>query len=111
MTFMHDVALGKTEAGKSKTGKKRGLARSAGRERSGQPRRRFVGGHFHLRRSASSNAPRQSGPRPDAPFADGKRDRRLSDDQYLVRWVRRSGGRSKRGPSGRRQSPPLASSP
>lgn len=80
-TFMHDVALGKT-AGKSKTAKKRGLARVRGGKGAASRAVGLLGGIF-------TYAVRHR-MRPDNPvhglarFADGKRDRRLSDEEYAA---------------------------
>ena len=79
--FMHDVALGKTAA-KSKTNKKRGLARVRGGKGAASRAVGLLGGIF-------SYAVRHR-MRPDNPahgltrFADGKRDRRLSDYEYIA---------------------------
>jgi integrase len=80
-TFMHDVAAGKT-AGRTKTGKKRGLANVRGGKGTAS---RTVG----LLGSIFSYAVRHR-MRPDNPvrgvtrFADGRRDRRLSDAEYKM---------------------------
>jgi integrase len=77
--FMHDVAVGKT-AGRTKTGKKRGLANVRGGKGTAS---RTVG----LLGSIFTYAVRHR-MRPDNPvrgvtrFADGRRERRLSDDEY-----------------------------
>ena len=77
--FMHDVAAGKT-AGRTKTGKKRGLANVRGGKGTAS---RTVG----LLGSIFSYAVRHR-MRPDNPvrgvtrFADGRRERRLSDAEY-----------------------------
>jgi integrase len=79
--FMHDVALGKTAA-KSKTGKKRGLARVRGGHGAATRAVGLLGGIF-------TYAVRHR-MRPDNPvhglirFADGKRERRLTDDEYVA---------------------------
>jgi integrase len=77
--FLHDVAQGKT-AGISKTGKKRGLARVRGGKGAANRAVGLLGGIF-------TYAVRHR-MRPDNPvhgltrFADGKRDRRLTDEEY-----------------------------
>ena len=79
--FMHDVAAGKT-AGRTKTGKKRGLANVRGGKGTAS---RTVG----LLGSIFSYAVRHR-MRPDNPvrgvtrFADGRRERRLSDAEYKM---------------------------
>jgi integrase len=79
--FLHDVAEGKT-ALKTKTGKKRGLARVQGGKGAANRAVGLLGGIF-------SYAVRNR-MRPDNPvhgltrFADGKRDRRLSEEEYLA---------------------------
>ncbi len=78
-TFMHAVADGKT-AGKTKTAKKHGLARVSGGKGTASRTVGLLGAIF-------SYAVRRR-MRPDNPvhgtvrFADGKRERRLSDDEY-----------------------------
>ena len=80
-TFMHDVAAGKS-AGNTKTAKKRGLARVRGGKTAASRTVGLLGAIF-------TYAVRH-GMRPDNPvhgvarFADGKRDRRLSDDEYRM---------------------------
>ncbi len=77
--FMHDVAAGKT-AGKTKTAKKRGLARVRGGRGAASRAVGLLGGIFTyaVRRRM----------RPDNPvhgvvrFADGKRERRLTEAEY-----------------------------
>ncbi len=77
--FLHDVAAGKTAA-RAKTAKKRGLARVRGGRTAATRAVGLFGGIF-------TYAVRQ-GVRPDNPvhgvmrFADGRRERRLSDDEY-----------------------------
>lgn len=77
--FMHDVAEGKT-AGRAKTAKKRGLARVRGGKGAASRAVGLLGGIF-------TYAVRHR-MRPDNPvhgivrFADGKRERRLSDEEY-----------------------------
>jgi integrase len=80
-TFMHDVALGKT-ATKAKTGKKRGLARVRGGKGAANRAVGLLGGIFSyaVRHRMRSDNPVHGLTR----FADGKRDRRLSDDEYLA---------------------------
>jgi integrase len=79
--FMHDVAEGKT-AGRAKTAKKRGLARVRGGKGAASRAVGLLGGIF-------TYAVRHR-MRPDNPvhglarFADGKRDRRLSDEEYAA---------------------------
>jgi integrase len=77
--FMHDVAEGKT-AGRAKTAKKRGLARVRGGKGAASRAAGLLGGIF-------TYAVRHR-MRPDNPvhgivrFADGKRERRLSNEEY-----------------------------
>jgi len=77
--FLHDVAEGRT-ASRTKTAKKRGLARVTGGRTAATRTVGLLGGIF-------TYAVRKK-LRPDNPvhgverFADGKRDRRLSDDEY-----------------------------
>jgi integrase len=78
-TLLHDIAAGKT-AGRTKTARKRGLARVRGGKGAANRAVGLLGGIF-------TYAVR-CGMRPDNPargvlrFADGKRERRLSDDEY-----------------------------
>jgi integrase len=78
--FMHDVAVGKT-AGNTKTARKRGLARVRGGKTAASRAVGLLGGIF-----AYAVRHRM---RPDNPvrgvvrFADRKRDRRLSEHEYL----------------------------
>jgi integrase len=80
-SFMHDVALGKT-AVKSKTAKKRGLARVRGGKGAASRAVGLLGGIFTYAMWHRM--------RPDNPvhgltrFADGTRHRRLSDDEYAA---------------------------
>jgi integrase len=80
-TFMHDVAAGKT-AGTTKTGKKRGLARVRGGKTAATRAVGLLGAIF-------TYAVRHR-MRPDNPvhgitrFADGKRERRLKDEEYAA---------------------------
>ena len=77
--FMHDIAEGKT-AGNTKSGKKRGLARVRGGKTAATRAVGLLGGIFTYAV--------QHRMRPDNPvrgvirFEDGKRERRLSDDEY-----------------------------
>jgi integrase len=77
--FMHDVAEGRT-AGRTKTARKRGLARVRGGKGAASRVVGLLGGIF-------TYAVRHQ-MRPDNPvhgiirFADGKRERRLSDEEY-----------------------------
>jgi integrase len=79
--FMHDVASGKT-AGKTKTARKRGLARVRGGKGAASRAVGLLGGIF-------TYAVRR-GMRPDNPvhgvvrFADGKIERRLTEAEYLA---------------------------
>jgi integrase len=79
--FLHDVAEGRT-AGKAKTAKKRGLARVTGGRTAASRAVGLLGGIF-------TYAVRKK-LRPDNPvhgvtrFEDGKRDRRLTDDEYAA---------------------------
>jgi hypothetical protein len=78
-TFKHDVALGKTAA-TSKTNNKRGLARVRGGKGAASRAVGLLGGIFTYAMRHRM--------RPDNPvhgltrFADSKRDRRLSDNEY-----------------------------
>jgi len=80
-TFMHDVSAGKT-AGNTKTDKKRGLARVRGGKGAASRAVGLLGAIF-------TYAVRHR-MRPDNPvhgvmrFAGGKRERRLSDDEYKM---------------------------
>jgi integrase len=80
-TFMHDVAGGKT-AGNAKTARKRGLARVRGGRGAASRAVGLLGAIF-------TYAVRHR-MRPDNPvrgvtrFADGKRERRLNDDEYRM---------------------------
>lgn len=77
--FMHDVAEGKT-AGNTKSGKKRGLARVRGGKTAATRAVGLLGGIFTYAV--------QHRMRPDNPvrgvirFEDGKRERRLTDEEY-----------------------------
>jgi integrase len=79
--FMHDVVEGKT-AGRTKTARKRGLARVRGGKGAANRAVGLLGGIF-------TYAVRHK-MRPDNPvkgvvrFADGKRERRLNDEEYLA---------------------------
>jgi integrase len=77
--FMHDVASGKT-AGNSKTAKKRGLARVRGGKGAANRAVGLLGGIFSyaVRARLRTDNPVHGVMRP----ADGKRDRRLTDDEY-----------------------------
>ena len=76
--FMHDVAAGKTAA-RAKTGKKRGLARVTRRATA----TRAVGLLGSIFGYAVNHRMRPDNPAHGVQrFADGKRDRRLSDDEY-----------------------------
>jgi integrase len=77
--FMHDVASGKT-AGKTKTVKKRGLAQVRGGNGAAGRAVGLLGAIFTyaVRSRMRSDNPVHGVMRP----ADGKRDRRLSDDEY-----------------------------
>jgi integrase len=77
--FMHDVASGKT-AGNTKTARKRGLARVRGGKGAATRAVGLLGGIFTY-----AAAHRMCGDNPVRGvirFADGKRERRLSDDEY-----------------------------
>jgi len=79
--FMHDVAAGKT-AGKTKTPKKRGLAHVRGGKGAASRTVGLVGAIFSY---AVRHRMRQDNPaRGVMRFADGKRERRLTDDEYKV---------------------------
>ena len=78
-TLMHDVAAGKT-AGKTKSQKKRGLARVRGGKTAASRAVGLLGGIFSyaVRHRMRSDNPVRGVMR----FADGKRERRLTDDEY-----------------------------
>ncbi len=78
-TFMHDVAVGKT-AGNTKTAKNRGLARVRGGKTAATRAVGLLGGIFTyaVRHRMRSDNPVRGVIR----FADGKRERRLTDDEY-----------------------------
>jgi integrase len=79
--FMHDVASGKT-AGNTKTAKKRGLARVRGGKGAATRAVGLLGGIFTY---AVAHRMRGDNPvRGVIRFADGKRERRLSDDEYKM---------------------------
>jgi len=77
--FMHDVAGGKT-AGTTKTAKKRGLARVAGGKGTATRTVGLLGAIFTyaVRHRMRPDNPVQG----IARFADGRRERRLSDEEY-----------------------------
>ena len=79
--FLHNVAEGKT-AGSSRTTKKRGLARVTGGKTAATRTVGLLGAIFTyaVRRGMRSDNPVSGVPK----FADGKRDRRLSDNEYRV---------------------------
>jgi integrase len=78
-TFMHDVALGKT-AVRAKTQKKRGLANVRGGKGTASRTIGLLGAIFSF---AMRNRMRPDNPvRGVVRFADGRRERRLSDDEY-----------------------------
>ena len=78
-SFMHDIALGKT-AGNTKSTRKRGLARVRGGKGAASRAVGLLGGIFTY---AVSHRMRADNPvRGVIRFADGKRERRLSDDEY-----------------------------
>jgi integrase len=79
--FLHDVAEGKT-AGKSKTAKKRGLARVTGGRTAATRAVGLLGGIFTyaMRQRMRADNPAHGIER----FADEQRDRRLSDDEYAA---------------------------
>jgi integrase len=78
---MHDVAEGKT-AGRTKTAKKRGLARVKGGRTAATRAVGLLGAIFTyaLRRRMRTDNPAHGVQR----FADRKRERRLSDDEYVA---------------------------
>jgi integrase len=78
-TFMHDVAAGKT-AGKTKTTKNRGLAHVRGGKGTASRTVGLLGAIFSyaVRHRMRTDNPAHGVMRP----ADGRRDRRLSDDEY-----------------------------
>jgi integrase len=78
-TVLHDVAAGKT-AGNTKTAKKRGLARVQGGRTAANRVVGLLGAIFTyaVRRRMRADNPVRGVVR----FADGKRDRRLSNDEY-----------------------------
>ena len=79
--FMHDIALGKT-AGNTETARKRGLARVRGGKGAASRSVRLLGGIFTY---AVAHRMRADNPvRGVIRFADGKRERRLSDDEYKM---------------------------
>jgi len=86
--FMHNVAEGKT-AGRTKT-KPRGLARVRGGKGTASRAVGLLGGIFTyaVRRALRSDNPVHSVVR----FADGRRERRLSDDEYAALGVGLSKG-------------------
>jgi integrase len=77
--FMHDIAAGKT-AGSTKTDKKRGLARVRGGKTASSRAVGLLGAIFTyaIRHRMRTDNPAQGVIR----FADGKRERRLSHDEY-----------------------------
>ena len=79
--FMHDVAAGKT-ATKAKTAKKRGLARVTGGQTAATRAVGLLGAIFAyaVRRRIRTDNPAHGVQR----FADNKRDRRLSDQEYAA---------------------------
>jgi integrase len=80
-TFMHDVAAGKT-AGNAKTARKRGLARVRGGKGAASRAVGLLGGIFTY---AIGHRMRGDNPvRGVIRFADGKRERRLSDGEYKM---------------------------
>jgi integrase len=79
--FMHDVAEGKT-AGNTKSIKKRGLARVRGGKTAATRAVGLLGGIFSY---AVHHRMRQDNPvRGVIRFEDGKRERRLTDDEYKL---------------------------
>jgi integrase len=80
-SFMHDIALGKT-AGNTKSTRKRGLARVRGGKGAASRAVGLLGGIFTY---AVSHRMRTDNPvRGVIRFADGKRERRLSDNEYKM---------------------------
>jgi integrase len=80
-SFMHDIALGKT-AGNTKSTRKRGLARVRGGKGAASRAVGLLGGIFTY---AVSHRMRTDNPvRGVIRFADGKRERRLSDNEYRM---------------------------
>jgi integrase len=79
--FMHEVAAGKT-AGTTKSAKKRGLARVRGGKTAASRAVGLLGGIFSyaIKQRMRSDNPVHGLTR----FADGKRDRRLSDEEYAA---------------------------
>jgi len=79
--FMHDIAVGKT-ACNTKTARKRGLARVRGGKGAASRAVGLLGGIFTY---AVAHRMRADNPvRGVIRFADGKRERRLSDDEYKM---------------------------
>jgi integrase len=80
-SFMHDIALGKT-AGNTKSTRKRGLARVRGGKGAASRAVGLLGGIFTY---AVSHRMRTDNPvRGVIRFADGKRERRLTDNEYKM---------------------------
>jgi integrase len=80
--FLHDIAEGKT-AGRTKTARKRGLARVKGGRTAATRAVGLLGGVFAYgvrRYRVRADNPAHGVQR----FADGKRERRLSDDEYAM---------------------------